>query len=95
VLGADRVALAPMWDHGRAQPPALWDPEARVLVHCQQGRRRSVLVAYAVLRLRGLKPDAAQELILASRGVAHLVPAYRESVEGWLAAPPGAGDAGR
>jgi protein-tyrosine phosphatase len=103
VLGADRVALAPMWDHGKAQPPALWapaarfaaaaleDPEARVLVHCQQGRRRSVLVAYAVLRLRGLGPEDAAELIMESRGVAHLVPAYRDSVEGWLAGIPGAG----
>jgi hypothetical protein len=101
VLGADRVALAPMWDHGRSQPPALWapaarfgaaaldDPEARVLVHCQQGRRRSVLVAYAILRLRGMAPDDAQELILANRGVAHLVPAYRDSVEGWLEDPGG------
>ena len=110
VLGRDRVALAPMWDHGRAQRPALWapaarfgaaaldDPEARVLVHCQQGRRRSVLVAYAILRLRGMDPEAAQRLILDSRGVAHLVPAYRDSVERWLEharGPLGAGDAGR
>ena len=28
VLGADRVMAAPMWDHGRAQPPAAWAPAA-------------------------------------------------------------------
>lgn len=100
VLGTDRVASAPMYDHGRAQPSRLWapaarfaaealrDPDARVLVHCQQGRRRSVLVAYAVLRLRGLEGDAAARLVAESRAVARLVPAYRESVERWLAGEP-------
>ena len=97
VLGVDRVVQAPMWDSGRPQPARLWapaarfaaealeDPAARVLIHCQQGRRRSVLVAYAVLRLRGRDPDRAERLILESRGVARLVPAYRDSVEEWLA----------
>ncbi len=106
VLGADRVAQAPMWDHGRAQPPALWapaarfaaaaldDPDARVRVHCQQGRRRSVLVAYAVLRLRGMAADEAAELIRVNRAVAHLVPAYRDSVERWLEGAGGAVGAG-
>ena len=107
VLGTDRVALAPMWDHGRHQPPALWapaarfaaaaleDPDARVLVHCQQGRRRSVLVAYAVLRLRGVAAEEAAELIRVNRAVAHLVPAYRDSVERWLTDTRGAGRAPR
>src|SRR4051812_4275370 len=75
MFGYARVAHAPMWDHGLAQPPGLWagaarfaagaldDPDARVLIHCQQGRRRSVMVAYAVLRLRGHDPDAAVALI--------------------------------
>jgi protein-tyrosine phosphatase len=97
VLGADRVAHAPMWDRGRPQPPRLWapaarfaadalerDPRARVLVHCQQGRRRSAMVAYAVLRLRGHDPADAARLVLDSRAPATLVPAYRASVEEWL-----------
>ena len=89
-----------MWDHGRAaaarasgrRPRAFgapdWldeDPAAGVLVHCQQGRRRSAMVAYAVLRLRGHDPDEAARLVLSSRAPATLVPAYRASVEDWLA----------
>jgi protein-tyrosine phosphatase len=97
VFGADHVMAAPMWDHGRAQPPALWAPAARfgatvldeepsagVLVHCQQGRRRSAMVAYAILRLRGHDPDDAERLVLDHRSPAVLVPAYKESVERWL-----------
>src|SRR5262245_2149199 len=55
LFGPSRVVHAPMWDSGRPQPPRLWsaaahfaaqvlaeDPDARVLVHCQQGRRRSI-----------------------------------------------------
>jgi protein-tyrosine phosphatase len=99
VFGDDRVMHAPMWDHGRPQPARLWapaarfaaaalddDPDAGVLVHCQQGRRRSAMVAYAVLRLRGHEPSEAARLVLASRAPARLVPAYRASVEDWLAA---------
>jgi protein-tyrosine phosphatase len=99
VFGEDRVMHAPMWDHGRHQPPRLWapaarfaadaldeDPSARVLVHCQQGRRRSAMVAYAVLRLRGHDPAEAARMVLSSRAPARLVPAYRASVEEWLAA---------
>lgn len=98
VFGADHVAHAPMWDRGRPQPPRLWapaarfaaaaldeDPHAGVLVHCQQGRRRSAMVAYAVLRLRGHEPPDAARLVLESRAPATLVPAYRASVEEWLA----------
>lgn len=96
-FGPDRVAVATMWDHGRPQDPEDWapaalfaaealeDPDARVLIHCQRGRRRSVLVAYAALRLRGLSPDDAAHLILRHRRESHLVPEYRESVESWLA----------
>jgi protein-tyrosine phosphatase len=97
LFGRSRVVAAPMWDHGRAQPPRLWsgaarfaaralddDPEARVLIHCHQGRRRSVLVAYAVLRLRGLAPEDAARVILDHRREAELVPAYQTSVELWL-----------
>jgi len=60
------------------------DPSHRVLVHCQQGRRRSVLVAYAVLRLSGHGPDGAARLIATHRQESELVPAYRDSVERWL-----------
>ena len=75
-----------MWDHGRAQPPALGaggargrrlareDPTAGVLIHCQQGRRRSAMVAYAVLRLRGHDPDEAADLVLSSRAPAGSFP---------------------
>jgi protein-tyrosine phosphatase len=96
IFGDGNVAHAPMWDHGRRQPAEGWaqaaefvaealeDPNARVLIHCQRGRRRSVLVAYAALRLRGRSPEEAAELILAHRKEAHLVPAYRASVEEWL-----------
>jgi protein-tyrosine phosphatase len=97
VLGPGNVVTAPMWDNGRRQSPVLWahaalfaanaleDPTSGVLIHCQQGRRRSVLVAYAVLRLRGHDPAEAARLILSSRAQAVLVPAYRASVEDWLA----------
>jgi len=97
VLGPDSVAHAPMWDDGRPKDPALWapaarfaaraledDPDARVLVHCQQGRRRSVMVAYAILRLRGMPPDEAERAVLETRPHGALVPAYRDSVERWL-----------
>jgi hypothetical protein len=43
------------------------------------------MVAYAVLRLRGHDPAEAARLVLESRAPARLVPAYRESVEAWLA----------
>ena len=101
-FGADRVRHAPMWDNGRRQHPRRWapaaewaarildqDPEARVLVHCQQGRRRSAMVTYAILRLRGHAGAEAARLILAHRAVARIVPAYRASVEDWLSARPG------
>jgi len=99
LLGSSRVAYAPMWDHGLPQNPQRLaaathfaaralneDPGARVLIHCQGGRRRSVLVAYAVLRLRGHSPEMAETLILQHRSEAQLVRAYRASVEAWLAA---------
>jgi protein-tyrosine phosphatase len=98
LFGANRVAHAPMWDSGRPQPARLWspavlfaattldhDPHAGVLIHCQQGRRRSAMIAYAVLRLRGHHAAAATELILTHRREADLVAAYQESVEQWLA----------
>ncbi len=101
LLGPERVAQAPMWDTGRQQPPWKWaaaacfaadalaaDPAARVLIHCQQGRRRSAMVAYAVLRLRGRPSPEAARLILEYRPVARIIPAYRASVEAWLNSLP-------
>jgi protein-tyrosine phosphatase len=98
-FGPGRVAHAPMADHGQAQRPAAWapaacfavrvltdQPEAGVLIHCSAGRRRSVMVAYAVLRLRGHDPAQAAALVLRYRAQAQLVPAYVRSVERWLAA---------
>ena len=99
VFGRAQVVHAPMWDSGRPQHPALWlaaaqfaattldqEPTARVLVHCQQGRRRSVMVAYAILRMRGHTPEDAADLILRHRIEAELVPTYQATVEQWL--PP-------
>jgi protein-tyrosine phosphatase len=98
VLGADRVVHAPMWDSGKPQPAHLWSPAVEfaaealesdhgngVLIHCQQGRRRSAMVAYGVLRLRGHSAEDASRLILHHRPQAHLVPVYTAGVERWLA----------
>jgi protein tyrosine phosphatase (PTP) superfamily phosphohydrolase (DUF442 family) len=97
LFGRARVAHAPMWDFGQSQHPRRWsaavhfavraldaDAGARVLVHCQKGRRRSVLVAYAVLRLRGYPARKASELIVGHRLEAVLVPVYLSDVERWL-----------
>jgi protein-tyrosine phosphatase len=98
-FGAGHVASASMWDNGGDHSPERWadavrfavaalesDPQARVLVHCQQGQRRSAMITYAVLRLRGHDEDEAARLVLTYRPVARLVPAYRLAVERWLAA---------
>ena len=97
-FGSGRVAHAPMWDLGHRQRPVLWaeaaafaaraladDPHARVLIHCHWGRRRSAMVAYAVLRMRGHTGDEAAALVLRYRPQAELVPNYVRSVERWLA----------
>jgi protein-tyrosine phosphatase len=98
-FGPGRVAHAPMQDHGGPQRPAVWaaaacfaarvledQPQAGVLIHCSAGRRRSAMVAYAVLRLRGRDRAQAAALVLRYRPQAQLVPAYVSSVERWLAA---------
>jgi protein-tyrosine phosphatase len=98
-FGPARVAHAPMQDHGLRQRPAAWaaaacfavrvledEPKAGVLIHCTAGRRRSAMVAYAVLRLRGHDRAEAAALVLRYRTGAMLVPAYVRSVERWLAA---------
>ncbi|HEY0717136.1 MAG TPA: hypothetical protein VGD68_05930 [Streptosporangiaceae bacterium] len=98
-FGRGRVAHAPMQDHGLRQRPATWSqaarfaaevlddqPQAGVLIHCTMGRRRSAMVSYAVLRLRGHDRTGAAALVLRYRPQAELVPAYLRSVEQWLAA---------
>jgi protein-tyrosine phosphatase len=98
LLGPARVVHAPMWDFGHPQPPRLWsaaacfavqvladDPTAGILIHCQQGRRRSIMLTYAVLRLRGHGPDQAAALITRHRMEAQIVETYTASVERWLA----------
>lgn len=97
IVGPENVAHAGMWDNGRPKDPEHWseaaifaaralqaDPEARVLVHCQQGRRRSVMVAYATLRLLGVSDADAARGVMTARPMGRLVPAYRASVERWL-----------
>ena len=97
-FGPGRVAHAPMQDHGLPQRPAVWAAAAcfagagagrsaagGVLIHCTAGRRRSAMLAYAVLRLRGHDPTRAAALVLSHRTEAQLVPAYVRSVERWLA----------
>lgn len=97
-FGPERVAHAPMRDHGLRQRPAAWaaaacfaarvledQPQAGVLIHCTAGRRRSAMLAYAVLRLRGHDRARAAALVLGYRAQAMLVPAYVRSVERWLA----------
>jgi protein-tyrosine phosphatase len=99
LFGRERVVHAPMWDTGGRQPPRRWsaaarfvastldgDPAARVLIHCKAGVHRSVLVAYAALRLRNHSAADAAGLILRHRAEAELLAAYRVSVEDWLAA---------
>jgi protein-tyrosine phosphatase len=86
-----------MQDHGLRQRPAAWagaarfaarvldtEPDAGVLIHCTAGMHRSVMVAYAVLRLRGHDRDEAAALVLRYRARAELLPAYVRSVERWL-----------
>jgi protein-tyrosine phosphatase len=96
-FGPGRVAHAPMQDLGLPQRPAVWaaacfavqvlteQQHAGVLIHCSAGRRRSAMLAYAVLRLRGHDPGQAATLVLSYRTEAELVPAYVSSVERWLA----------
>ena len=86
-----------MQDHGLRQRPAVWaaacfaarvledQPQAGVFIHCTAGRRRSAIVAYAVLRLRGHDRTRAAALVLTYRTEAVLVLAYVRSVERWLA----------
>jgi protein-tyrosine phosphatase len=103
LFGKAHVVQAPMWDTGRRKHPRRWsaaarfvarvldeDATARVLIHCKAGCHRSVLVAYAALRLRHHSADDAASLIVRHRAEAELLPAYRASVDDWI----GEGSAG-
>jgi protein-tyrosine phosphatase len=97
LFGHAYVVHAPMFDTGRRQHPRRWsvaarfvastldeDDAARVLIHCQAGSHRSVLVAYAALRLRNHSADDAAALIGSHRIEAELLSAYRASVDDWI-----------
>jgi len=97
LFGRARVVHAPMLDTGWRQSPRRWSaaarfvartleeqPDARVLIHCKAGVHRSVLVAYAALRLRGHAGDDAAALIHGHRAEAELLPTYRASVDDWI-----------
>jgi protein-tyrosine phosphatase len=99
LLGPSNVVHAPMWDVHLPQPPRRWsraalfaagvidrDPDAGVLVHCQHGRHRSAMVAYAILRLLDHTPDAAAALIREHHPDTRPLPRYTRSVEDWIAA---------
>jgi hypothetical protein len=57
----------------------------RLKVSGWRQRRRSIMLTYAVLRLRGQSPDQATNLISSHRAEARYVDAYTTSVEHWLA----------
>jgi len=101
LFGRGRVVHAPMWDTGGRKSPRRWsaaacfvarvldeDATARVLIHCKAGVHRSVMVAYAALRLRRHPADEAASLILGHRSEAELLPAYRASVDDWMRRQP-------
>jgi protein tyrosine phosphatase (PTP) superfamily phosphohydrolase (DUF442 family) len=48
---------------------ARWEAGQRVLVHCQAGKGRSVLIGGAALALRGVPPDEALALIRQKRPI--------------------------
>jgi protein-tyrosine phosphatase len=97
LFGRARVVHAPMLDTGWRQHPRRWsaaarfvartldqDAGARVLVHCQAGVHRSVMVTYAALRLRRHSAESAAGLIHRHRKEAELLPSYRDSVDEWI-----------
>ena len=97
LFGRLHVSHAPMWDTGCHQHPRRWsdaarfaaraldeDATSRVFIHCKAGSHRSVLVAYAALRLRNHSADNAANLITSHRVEAELLPAYRASVDDWI-----------
>lgn len=55
---------------GAAAAALVMDTGGRVLVHCQEGRHRSVAMAAAILIAQGMTADEAMDLIVAHRAVA-------------------------
>jgi hypothetical protein len=96
-FGSANVKHAPMWDSGRQQDAQRWAdaatfaagvireaPDALVFIHCQEGRHRAVLLAYAVLQILGHSSDEAVRLIVTGRACAELLQLYKDSVDDWL-----------
>lgn len=71
------------------------NPDARVLVHCTEGRARAPAIAYGVLRASGHSADHARRAVLAARPVAQ--PRYFDDAERALGeeTSPGAGGPAR
>jgi protein tyrosine phosphatase (PTP) superfamily phosphohydrolase (DUF442 family) len=59
----EQVAEGATWVQAR------WEAGQRVLVHCQAGRGRSVLIGASALALRGTPPDEALTLIRSKRPI--------------------------
>lgn len=67
---ADTLKDLPGWwfeKAGRSALSALAAPDARVLVVCAQGRRRSPALAYWLLRRRGVDADSAVAAVRTAR----------------------------
>jgi protein tyrosine phosphatase (PTP) superfamily phosphohydrolase (DUF442 family) len=60
---SEQVAAGATWVKER------WEAGQRVLVHCQAGKGRSVLIGSAALALRGVPPDEALALIRLKRPI--------------------------
>ena len=100
VFGDDHVAHAPMWDHGRAPAVAALGARGPLRGRRARGGPRRPACSSTASRAGGARrwsptpscgcaattPSEAARLVLASRAPARLVPAYRASVEEWLAA---------
>ena len=81
----------PAEDDGEAKPAAWFvravefvgrarqDPDARVLVHCTEGRARAPAIAYSILLASGYSRDEAERAVLAARPTARM--RYRDDAD--------------
>ncbi len=68
------------------------DSDARVLVHCTEGRARAPAIAYAILRASGYSGDQAERAVLAARPTAQVRYFQDSAVRGdWPGDQAGAG----
>jgi protein-tyrosine phosphatase len=84
----------PAEDDGEAKPAAWFlravefvhrarqDPDARMLVHCTEGRERSPAIAYSILLASGYSGEDAERAVLAARPTARM--RYRDDADGAL-----------